>query len=215
VIVRQITVGAFQENTYLVVDEASALAVLIDPGDEGERLLRAVDEAGATLDAIWLTHAHVDHVGGIAAIRRRVNVPILVHPLERPLYERVAQQAAAFGLQVEVPPAPDQDLADGDTLSVGALTFDVMHTPGHAPGLVVIHGHGVAFVGDLLFAGSIGRTDLPLSDAAAMSASLERVCTLAPDTVVYPGHGPATTIARERASNPFLTGGARVLGGLA
>jgi glyoxylase-like metal-dependent hydrolase (beta-lactamase superfamily II) len=215
VIVRQITVGAFQENCYLVVDESSGLAVLIDPGDDGDRLLHAVEEAGATLDAIWLTHAHVDHVGGIAAIRRRTNVPICLHPLERPLYDRAAQQAAAFGLPFDSPPPPDQDLADGDTLSVGQLSFDVMHTPGHAPGLVVIHGHGVAFVGDLLFAGSIGRTDLPLADPVAMSGSLERVCTLPPETVVYPGHGPATTIARERAANPFLTGSARVLGGSA
>ena len=212
-IVRQLTVGPLEENCYLVTDENARAGVLIDPGDEAERLLAAVSEAGAELEAIWLTHAHMDHVGAVAAIRRRVDAPIHLHPLDRALYDRAAQQGAAYGLTIEQPPPPDVALAHGSRLSVGALEFTVMHTPGHAPGLVVIHGHGVAFVGDLLFAGSIGRTDLPLSSPQAMTRSLERVARLPAETVVYPGHGPITTIAAELASNPFLTGVARVRGG--
>ena len=210
--VRTLTVGAFEENAYLVIDEAAGHAVLIDPGDEASRLLAAVDEAGAVLDAIWLTHSHVDHVGAIAAIERERPVPVYMHPDAEPLYRQAAEHARLFGLQVEQPPPADRALAEGDVLRVGRLEFGVMLTPGHAPGHVVIHGQGVAFVGDCLFAGSIGRTDLPMSSGADLARSLTRICALGDDTVVYPGHGPPTTIGRERVANPFLNGTARVVG---
>ena len=212
-IVRRLTVGPLEENCYLVGDETAGRGVLIDPGAEAERLLAAVREDGLVLDAIWLTHAHMDHVGAIAGIRRVSAAPIHLHPLDRALYDRAAQQGAAYGLTIEQPPPPDVALAHDSVLTVGSLEFSVMHTPGHAPGLVVIHGQGVAFVGDLLFAGSIGRTDLPLSSPQAMNRSLERVSRLPAETVVYPGHGPATTIGAELATNPFLNGVARVRGG--
>ena len=209
--VRTFTVGPFQENSYLVVDERSRHAVLIDPGDEAPRLLAALAETGAELDAIWVTHGHVDHVGAIAALRRKLpQVPVLLHPADLPLYRAAAQHGLAFGATIEQPPDPSGALADGQTLSVGALRFTVMHAPGHAPGHVVIHGEGVAFVGDCLFAGSVGRTDLPLSDGAQLMRTLEHLAALPPETVVYSGHGPATTIARERAENPFLNGLARI-----
>lgn len=203
-------VGPLQENCYLVADEASGEAVLIDPGAEGDRLLDAVEAAGLRLRAVWLTHAHFDHVGGLAAIRRRSPAPIHLHPADRPLYERAGASAAVYGLSVEPPPNPDRELAEGDRLSVGSLTFDVLHVPGHAPGHVCLVGQGVAFVGDCLFAGSVGRTDLPLADPRQLGASLQRIAALPASTVVYSGHGPATTIERELRSNPFLTGAARV-----
>jgi glyoxylase-like metal-dependent hydrolase (beta-lactamase superfamily II) len=134
-----------------------------------------------------------------------------MHPADRPLYDRVVEQGRKYGLQIEAPPPPDVDLADGDAVTVGGLRFDVMHVPGHAPGHVAFVGHGVVFGGDCLFAGSIGRTDLPLSDPRALEQSLQRFAALPPDTVVYPGHGPATTIGEENRTNPFLTGAARVL----
>lgn len=210
--IQTFTVGPFQENTYLMVDERASAAVLVDPGDEGDRLVAAVRATSATLQAIWLTHAHIDHVGAIARVVREWPVPIFLHPSDRPLYDGAEMQAAVYGLPFERPPSPDREVADGDVLTVGTLEFQVMHTPGHAPGLVVIHGHGIALVGDLVFAGSIGRTDLPLSDAPAMARSLERLATLPETTVLYPGHGPPTTLARERAENPFLNGMARVVG---
>ncbi|HEX6534948.1 MAG TPA: MBL fold metallo-hydrolase [Gemmatimonadaceae bacterium] len=210
--IRTLTVGAFQENTYLVVDETAHRAVLIDPGSEGERLVRAVHESGAELEAIWLTHAHVDHLGGIAAVKRALDVPIYLHPDGETLYRAAERQGAAYGLAVEAPPPADRALAEGDVVRVGSLAFAVMHTPGHEPGHVVFHGHGVAFVGDCLFSGSIGRTDLPLSNPAALERSLARIAALGDDVVVYPGHGPATTIGRERATNPFLNGMARIVG---
>lgn len=209
--VQSLTVGAFQENCYLVIDEPTERAVLIDPGAEPEKLVAMVERSGATLEAIWLTHAHIDHVGGIVGVRRRWPVPVHLHPADLPLLERAEAQAAMYGLSLEQPDAPDVLLADGDVLRVGALSFDVLHTPGHAPGHVIFHRADVVFGGDLLFAGSIGRTDLALADPAAMEESLARICTLGDTTRVYPGHGPGTTIGAERETNAFLTGGARLV----
>jgi hydroxyacylglutathione hydrolase len=209
-IVSSVTVGPFEENCHLVMDGDSRRAVLVDPGDEGARIVQLVKDAGAELQAIWLTHAHLDHIGGIAAVLREWNVPVFLHPLDRPLYDRGAQQAAAYGVPFESPPAPDHELAEGDELQLGSLRFDVMHLPGHAPGHVAFHGHGMLFSGDVLFAGSIGRTDLPLSNPAHLERSLERLATLPPETQVYSGHGPETTIGEELRSNPFLTGVARI-----
>jgi len=206
------TVGAFQENCYLVVDDESGRAVLIDPGAEGERLVDVVRRSDAELDAIWVTHAHLDHVGGVAAVRRVWEVPIYLHPADAALYQNASRQAAAYGLPFEDPPPADRELADGDTVHVGSLAFRVMHAPGHAPGLVVFYGQGVALVGDLIFAGSVGRTDLPMSNPAHMQESLERAtATLPPETMIYPGHGRTTTMAAELRSNPFLSGAARAL----
>ncbi|HEU4566050.1 MAG TPA: MBL fold metallo-hydrolase [Gemmatimonadaceae bacterium] len=211
-IVRAIPVGAFQENAYVIVDQATRRAVLVDPGEEAERLLRAVEEEDAQLEAIWLTHAHLDHVGGIAAVKARADVPVFLHPLDRPLYDNASRQGLHYGLHIEQPPPPDRELAEGDTLACGGLRFQVMHVPGHAPGHVVIHGHGVVFVGDCLFAGSVGRTDLPLADGAQLARSLARIAQLPDETLVYPGHGPATTIGQEKVTNPFLNGSIRIVG---
>ena len=209
-LVSSLVVGPFQENSYLVVDEASREAILVDPGDEGERLIANVEAHGATPTAIWLTHGHLDHIGGIAAIRRKWPVPIYLHMLDAPLYVTGARQAAYYGVPFEPPPAADRELSEGDTMTVGGLSFTVMHLPGHSPGHVVFHGHGAVFGGDVLFAGSIGRTDLPGANAAQLEASLARLAELPPETIVYSGHGTATTIGEELRSNPFLNGIARI-----
>jgi hydroxyacylglutathione hydrolase len=205
------TVGPFQENSYLVVDEASGRSVFVDPGDEPETLLSMLADSGSTLDAIWVTHGHLDHVGGIAGVRRKFAVPIYLHPLDRRVYDRAATAAAMYGVPFDPPDAPDRELAEGTPVTVGSLSFNVVHLPGHAPGHVAFIGQGVMLGGDVLFAGSIGRTDLPLSDPGAMQASLARVATFDPTLVVYPGHGPETTIGEELESNPFLTGVARLV----
>lgn len=198
--------GPFQENTYLLSDATTGDAVFIDPGDDGDALADVVRTGELNLAAIWLTHAHIDHIGGIAALKRQFDVPVFLHPHDLTIYARATDVAAMYQLPFEQPPPPERMLAEGDSLSVGSLTFRVMHLPGHAPGHVAFVGHGVAFVGDCLFAGSVGRTDLPLGDPAQLGASLERLASLAPETRVLAGHGPETTIGRERASNPFLTG---------
>lgn len=210
-LVRAETVGPFQENCYLLADADTRDAVLIDPGDEGARLIAAVEEGGFTLCALWITHAHIDHVGAIAAVKRRWDVPVFLHPADRPLYDHATDQARHYGLRIEAPPSPDRDLAEGDVVTIGGLAFHVMHVPGHAPGHVAFVGHGAVFGGDCLFAGSIGRTDLPLSDPRAMQQSLARIAALPPETVVYAGHGPATTIGEELRTNPFLNGAARLI----
>ena len=204
--VEWVTVGPFQENSYLVSDRSTGRGVLIDPGDEAPRIVRMVRAAGVTLDAIWLTHAHIDHIGAVAAITKQWKVPVLLHRDDLVLFRRGAQQAGLYGLSFEQPADPDAELADGDVVAVGAVKFTVRHTPGHSPGHVVFVADGVMLGGDLLFAGSIGRTDLPLSNPEAMEASLALVSTFASETVVYPGHGPPTSIGAELATNPFLAG---------
>lgn len=203
-----LTNGVFAENCYILADRATGDAVLVDPGEEAEVFLARLRTEHLTLRAVWLTHAHIDHVLGIPAVRGSTHVPIWLHPDDRPLYDAVPQQARALlGADVPPLPPPDHALVPGVPVAVGGCTLEVRHVPGHSPGGVAFVAEGIAVVGDALFAGSIGRTDLPGGDAATLLASIRRqLLTLPGDTVVFSGHGPATTIARERETNPFLTG---------
>lgn len=204
--VEWVTVGPFQENSYLLTDESTRRGVLVDPGDEAARIIRMVLAAGVEIDAIWLTHGHLDHIGAVAAIKRQWNVPVLLHRDDLVLYRRASQQAAFYGLEFEQPADPDGELNDGDVLTLGSSRFTVRHTPGHSPGSVLFVGTEVILGGDVLFAGSIGRTDLPFSNPEAMESSLALVSAFHPDLAVYPGHGPPTSIGAELATNSFLAG---------
>ena len=200
-----LTNGVFAENTYLVADPASRDAIVIDPGEEADVFLARLAHEGWRPTAVWLTHAHLDHVAGVARIKAATGVPVLLHSADRRLYDAAPHQAAMFGLTCEAPPPPDGALADGQRVTVGALSFDVLHTPGHSPGSVTFAGHGLAFTGDALFAGSIGRTDLPGGDMETLVRSIrERLYKLPNDTVVWSGHGPETTIGAEKRTNPFV-----------
>ena len=205
--------GVFAENSYVVIDEQTRLCVVVDPGEEPGLILHKIEAAEAQPVAIWLTHAHVDHILGVPEIVARTGAMVWLHPADRPLYDAVREQAAGFGLALtEGMPAPDRDLVAGQQLKVGDLSFAVRHAPGHSPGSVCLVGHGVVFSGDVLFAGSIGRTDLPGGDFETLIASIEReLLPLPDDTIVYSGHGPETTIGRERQTNPFLTGVNRIV----
>jgi len=211
VIVTRVVTGPFQENSYIVTDAETGAAAVVDPGADGEKIIAELERMGHEPRAIWITHAHVDHIGAIATVKRRWNVPVHLHPLDAPLYRVGGRQAQLYGIPYEEPPAPDAEFADGETLSLGRLSLSVMHAPGHSPGHVVIYGAGQALVGDCLFAGSVGRTDLPFSNAAQLEASLARIAALPPETVIHPGHGDSSTIGEERISNPFLNGTARLV----
>jgi hydroxyacylglutathione hydrolase len=199
--------GQFAENCYLVADRRTREAVIIDPGEEPTMFLAELDTRGWTLRAIWLTHGHIDHIMGVGAIKRATGVPIHLHPLDRPIYDALPQFGAWAGLTVEPAPPPDVELAAGTPVRVGGLDFEVRFTPGHSPGSVSFVGADRVFGGDVLFSGSVGRTDLPGGDPGTLMATIHSQFLSLPDsTVVHSGHGPDTTIGIERLTNPFLTG---------
>jgi glyoxylase-like metal-dependent hydrolase (beta-lactamase superfamily II) len=198
--------GQFAENCYLIAAPGSSDAVIIDPGEEPDRFLATAKREGLRIRDIWLTHAHVDHISGVSEVQAATGAPISLHPADRPLYDNLPQQAAWFGLQVDPAPPPDRELQHGQELALGSLRFAVRHTPGHSPGSVCFVTGGLVIGGDVLFQGSIGRTDLPGGSFERLIRSIREELLVLPDqTVVYPGHGPPTTIGAERAGNPFLT----------
>jgi hydroxyacylglutathione hydrolase len=200
-----ITNGQFVENCYLIV-ASTGDAVLVDPGEEWERFLARLEQRRARLTGIWLTHAHADHILGVGHVHEATGAPIWLHPADRPLYDNLPQQGLWLGLRLGSLPAPHHDLAHGQHLVIGASTFEVRHTPGHSPGGVSFVAPGLVFSGDALFAGSIGRTDLPGGDYDALIRSIRtQLLTLDDSTRVLSGHGPETTIGAERGFNPFLT----------
>lgn len=195
-----------------MVDRETGQAVLVDPGEEADLFLRRIEHERVHLKAVWLTHAHLDHVLGVKKVVEQTNVPVYLHPADRSLYDGVRDQASWLGVAADSQPAPDYELSHGGHVSVGDSTFEVRHVPGHSPGGVAFVGYGIAIVGDAVFDGSIGRTDLPGGDAAILLESIRKQLLVLPDeTVVYPGHGPSTTIGKERETNPFLTGVYRVV----
>ena len=203
--------GQLVQNCYLIADRASGDAVIVDPGEEPMMFLAELDTRGWTLGAIWLTHAHVDHIIGVGAVRHATGAPIYLHPLDRPIYDALPQFGSWVGMQLDPPPPPDVELKAGDVLSVGRYRFDVRATPGHSPGSVSFVGEGRVFGGDVLFNGSVGRTDLPGGDTGTLMATIQTQFLSLPDsTIVHSGHGADTTIGIERLTNPFLTGAFRL-----
>lgn len=201
-----LTLGPFQSNCYIVRPAGDGPTVVIDPGDEAESVLARVE--GDEVAAILLTHAHLDHIGAVAEVARETGAPVYLHAADRFLYDAAAEHGRMFGVRVETPPPPDVELHEGDELRFGQLAWTVRHTPGHSPGHVVFVGEGMAFVGDCVFAGSIGRTDLPGGDMPTLLSSIRtKILTLPGDTVLYPGHMGPTTVSREAQGNPFLVSG--------
>lgn len=207
--VRFLTVGAFAENSYVVGCPASGRAVLIDPGGEVPALLEVARELGLEIDAIWLTHAHLDHVLGLREAAAATGAPIWLHPEDRMLYDAAPQQGEAFGFPVEPLPEVDESFASGQRLQLGEHTVEVLFVPGHSPGHVAFWFPEAQIVvaGDVLFAGSIGRTDLPGGSYETLMRSIRQVIVpLGDDVRIFPGHGPPTEVGIERTSNPFLLG---------
>jgi len=210
-IIETAAVAPFFKNGFVVACERTRDAVLIDPGDEVEQLLTVIERDRLKVRAILLTHAHVDHISGVAAAQRRLQVPIHLHRDDLFLYDQAVSHGAMFGLQVEQPPPVDTFYDGAGPFSFGDLDAFIHHTPGHCPGGVCLQigPRGTAgqdlFVGDTLFAGSIGRTDLPGGDYQTLLTSITAVLfALGDESRVYSGHGPDTTIGQERRSNPFV-----------
>ena len=201
-------VGPLAVNAYIVEEPSSKKAVVIDPGDDGEALLAEIGSRGLAVENILLTHGHFDHVGAVRLLREKTGAPVHVHAADAGRMATARRQGLMFGLSVDDPPAPDATVAEGDRIGLGAHEFGVVHTPGHTPGCVSYICGKLAFVGDLIFAGSIGRTDLPGGSHEQLLASVrEKIFVLPDDTVLFPGHGPSTTVGEEKRSNPFFTGG--------
>jgi hydroxyacylglutathione hydrolase len=203
--------GPVQTNTYLVADAQARVAAVIDPAWDGTAIVREAEQRGWRITDIWLTHAHFDHFGGAGGVADGADPAprVALHPLDQPLW-RLNGGAPWFGIPAFDPgPEPTVELADGMQLSLGAFTFEVRHAPGHSPGHVMFYCARDArlFCGDVLFEGSVGRTDLPGGDWDTLMASIRDGILSLPDEVqVYPGHGPSTTVGRERRTNPFLVG---------
>lgn len=205
-----IAVTAFAQNCSIVWCDETLEAAIIDPGGDLDLLLAEVKRRQLTLTQIWLTHAHIDHAGGTADLAARLNLPIVgPHPADQFWIDGLPAQSKMFGFPPSATFTPTRWLFDGDTVTLGRSTLKVRHCPGHTPGHVVFYSPeaGCAFVGDVLFAGSIGRTDLPQGDHATLIASIvERLWPMGDSTVFIPGHGPQSTFGRERAGNPYVGG---------
>jgi hydroxyacylglutathione hydrolase len=206
--VRVFTFGQVQENCYIVRAGAGAPALIVDPGDEADRLLRALDELGIeTVEAILVTHTHFDHVGAVAPVAQATGAPVYCPELERQVLANIMDYVPWPGFGPFDSYEADHTVAGGETLELAGLQIDVRFTPGHSPGHVTyaLAGEGALFSGDVLFEGSVGRVDLPGGDWPTLLASIESlVDEFAPETTVYPGHMGVTTLGRERATNPFL-----------
>jgi hydroxyacylglutathione hydrolase len=208
VLIRTLTLGPIQANCFILGCEQTREAVVIDPGDEGDRILMSLAEEKLTVKAIANTHGHFDHVGANSEIKRVTGAPLMIHAQDAPMLGQLSQHAAAWGLKAEDSPAADRELADGDEILVGQeIRLKVLHTPGHTLGGISLYSEntGDVFVGDTLFAGSIGRTDFPGGDYNTLISSIRtKLFTLPDDVKVHPGHMHETTIGQEKRTNPFV-----------
>ena len=204
-IIEKLEVGMIMANCYIVGCEKTRQAVVIDPGDEGDRILYRLADNKLTVAYIINTHGHFDHVGANKQLKEATGADLLIHEADAPMLSMLSEMAESFGMAMDNSPPPDRTLKDGDKITFGDITMDVIHTPGHTPGGISLVTDKKAFVGDTLFAGSIGRTDFPGGDFNTLIESIQkRLFPLGDDVTVYCGHGPETTIGMERRTNPFV-----------
>ena len=209
-ILEMLTVGPFQENCYVVGDEETGAGAIVDPGDEAARIALAVEQTNLEISQILITHTHIDHVGAVASLVDEYSCQVLMHAEAEPMLGQLPTQAMMMGLRFGEVPTVDRHIKDEEVIEVGGLQLRSLYTPGHAPGHIAfyIESEGLLLSGDALFAGSVGRVDLPGGSMEVLMRSIEeRLLKLPDETRVYPGHGPETTIGNERVQNPFLQGG--------
>jgi glyoxylase-like metal-dependent hydrolase (beta-lactamase superfamily II) len=209
-IIKKLAVGPIMANCFILGCPDTRQAVVIDPGDEADRILLALAEAKLTVAHIINTHGHFDHVGANHRMKKATGAPIVIHALDAPMLGMLARTAAAWGMSAEDSPPPDRTVDDGDTIAFGGIALQVIHTPGHTPGGISLLADGHLFAGDTLFAGSVGRTDFPGGSFETLKASIQKKLFALPEaTAVFTGHGPETTIGAEKRHNPFVGMGAR------
>lgn len=203
-----VVVTEFMTNCFILGDEQTHQAIIIDPGGDADKILKQVGSMGLNVTAIVNTHAHVDHIGAMREIKEATGAQIMMHKDELPLLQAASRMGRLFGIRIEQPPDPDKYLSEGEEISLGnGISLSVLETPGHSPGGIslVTKDKKLCFAGDSLFAGSIGRTDLPGGDYHTLISSIKtKLLPLGDDVKVLPGHGPATTVGAERRYNPFL-----------
>ena len=204
-VIKSLTVGPIMANCFILGCETSYEAVVIDPGDETDKILLSLAESKLKVKYILNTHGHFDHIGGNNKMKQATGAGILIHRLDVPMLEHLSASAAAWGFKADDSPVPDRTIDDGDVVSFGEIELNVIYTPGHSPGGVSFHFNGYVFVGDTLFAGSVGRTDFPGGNFDTLKESIQtKLFVLGDDVRVFPGHGPETTIGNEKKFNPFV-----------
>ncbi len=202
--IRNIIVGPIQSNCYIVYDEKSLDALVIDPGEEAGKIMREIEEGHLKVHYIVCTHGHFDHIGAVAEIKKKTGAKVAINKNDIELYRHAREFAASWGFYIDQPPDPDLLVEDGDEFVAGSLQFRVLITPGHSPGGICLYGNGVLFTGDTIFEGSVGRTDLYGGDVEELKKSFERLILLPADTEIFPGHGSSSTIRKEKATNFFI-----------
>ncbi|WP_022667973.1 MBL fold metallo-hydrolase [Desulfospira joergensenii] len=204
-IIKKLEVGPIMANCYILGCEETNEAVVIDPGDEADKILMELAKSELKVKYLINTHGHFDHVGANKRMKEATNAVLAIHPGDEPMLGELSRSASMFGLAAENSPPPDLLLNHGDEVSFGKITLRVIHTPGHSRGGICLYTQGHLFAGDTLFAGSIGRTDLPGGDYDTLISNIkEKLLDLPEDTVVYTGHGPETSIGNEKRMNPFI-----------
>jgi glyoxylase-like metal-dependent hydrolase (beta-lactamase superfamily II) len=203
-IIKRLVVGPLETNAYIIGDEDTKQAIVVDPGDEPDRILDEIKGDGLKVDSIICTHAHFDHIGASGDIKKETNARILLHKSDLETYALAKDQAAVWGYSVDDLPQPDGFIDEGDEIKVGNLSFIVMHTSGHSQGGICLFGEGIVITGDTIFQGSVGRTDFPGGSIDELKTSFRRLLELPEETKIYAGHGPETTVANEKKYNFFV-----------
>lgn len=202
-IIKKLVVGSLENNCYIIADEKTNECFITDPGDEPDRILDLIHKNNLIMKYIICTHAHFDHVAAIPEIKEETKALIVLHSDDLNMYRSTKDQAAAWGYEMDPLPEPDIFLSEGDILELGSLKFEVFHTPGHTQGGICLYGEGIVITGDTLFAGSVGRTDLQGGDISKLKKSFKRLMSLPDEVKVLAGHGPESTIKKEKIDNFF------------